>query len=194
VTQLNETTASDSDPTRLSYIIKRFSLLNDLCEYFLITKTIIAGIPCYILIATSLISFWKCFQWFRLTIAKMHHQYGDKLSVCYHRALNAPSASGYQPLSTVPRRIQLSFITDKSPSRIIKTKQGCEIKLKRITESEKYIRKSVLSSYEAVRPTISSWLRPNRMVEIGNRNLVLVPSERYLTVTNGKVDCGLNKQ
>ncbi|CAG8521593.1 23838_t:CDS:2 [Cetraspora pellucida] len=124
----------------------------------------------------------------------MHHQYGDKLSTCHHRVLSvsAQPTLGYQPLSAVPRRIQLSFINDKSPSRIIKTKQGCEIKLKRMTESEKYIRKSALSSYEAVRPTISSWLRPNRMVEIGNRNLVLVPSERYLT--NGKVDCGLNKQ
>ncbi|CAG8645005.1 9191_t:CDS:2 [Dentiscutata erythropus] len=88
--------------------------------------------------------------------------------------------------------MHLSFINDKSPSRIIKTKQGCEIKLKRMTESEKYIRKSALSSYEATRPTISSLLRPNRMVEIGKCNLVLVPSERYLI--NGKVDGGLNEQ
>ncbi|CAG8539735.1 1070_t:CDS:2, partial [Dentiscutata heterogama] len=120
------------------------------------------------------------------TNSRIHHQYGDKPSACHHRVFDAPLKSKYQPLSSIPKRMHLSFINDKSPSRIIKTKQGCEIKLKRMTESEKYIRKS------ATRPTISSLLRPNRMVEIGKCNLVLVPSERYLI--NGKVDGGLNEQ
>ncbi|KAF0447601.1 hypothetical protein F8M41_002772 [Gigaspora margarita] len=156
-------------------------------------KTIIAGIPYYILIATFLISLWKSFQWFRpKKLAKIHHQYGDKLSACHNKVFDAPPTLKYQPLSTVPRRMHLSYINDKSPSRIIKTKRGCEIKLKRMTESEKYIRKSALSSYETTRPTISSLLRPNRMVEIGKCNLVLVPSERYLI--NGKADGGLNEQ
>ncbi|CAG8608966.1 2734_t:CDS:2 [Funneliformis caledonium] len=102
------------------------------------------------------------------------------------------STPSFVPLSASIQSAPPSPPHFKTPSRIVPTNYGSEIKLKLMTTEDKVLRSSnIRERYMKYRPTISSRLNPVRRCELGLRSSVGVLSPRYLS--DVKMDTGYNE-
>ncbi|CAI2172021.1 5637_t:CDS:2 [Funneliformis geosporum] len=102
------------------------------------------------------------------------------------------STPAFVPLSASIQSAPPSPPHFTTPSRIVPTNYGSEIKLKLMTREDKVLRfSSIREQYMKYRPTISSRLNPIRRCELGLRSSVGVLSPRYLS--DVKMDTGYNE-
>ncbi|CAB4389562.1 hypothetical protein RhiirA5_365960 [Rhizophagus irregularis] len=104
----------------------------------------------------------------------------------------ANSTPDFVPLSASIQSAPPSPPHFKTPSRIVPTNYGSEIKLKLMSSEDKALRLSNMKEqHMKFRPTISSRLNPIRRCELGQRSSVGVLSSRYLA--DVKMDIGYNE-